>query len=112
MKTIFDIMEKNKATRLRIMLALYEFSGGKMNKWADLKEIAETKGIHFDEFKAAYDYLKEAGLIAPFASGYRSVITYEGVRAVENTLHDRRSETDHFPAYDDMGITNGIKEDL
>lgn len=110
--TIIRLMDKLQATRLRLLQLLYDATGGNTRKWADLKELAKGIGITGDDLDKGHQYLLDEGLIQYYGSGYTSMITHQGIVAIEEAHATPSKRTRYFPPVDELDISNGTKEKL
>lgn len=103
------LMEQKQKTRYQLLLMIYKASDADTQRWFDLRQLAEGYDIKGAEFRTAHQYLMDEGLIKPYGAGFTSMITHEGIKAIEESLKYPSKASLYFPPADEMDIPNGVK---
>jgi hypothetical protein len=89
-------VQEKQATRLRVLLALYEVTDGNRHARVNYRAIANDLGLEHDVASSAVQYLVDEGLAKWAAMGGMIAIFHLGVREAEAVLGGRT--THHFGA--------------
>lgn len=106
------MIEDKQAIRLRVLALLYKFVDADTRKWVDLRDLCSRNGISGDEFTKAHQFLEDAALIRPYGAGYTSMITHQGIVAIEAAYKSPERSSQYFPAINDIEVSNGTVEKL
>lgn len=99
-----EVIRRRKFNRFVILNELYNLVSGDTSKWVDISSAASAKGIVNDQFKEAFHYLRDEGLIKLYGAGYSCYISHTGVKAVEFTHCNPNKESEYFDSLSDMGL--------
>ena len=91
-------IEQRRANRLKLLLRLYELTGGLRHKSLPLKSVAQELGLDDKATEDADQYLKDQGLIEYQAFGPQVALTHAGITEVEERLGNPEASTARFPA--------------
>ena len=90
--------------RYLLLSDLYEVVEGLTNRRIDMQELANERGLINGQFREAYSFLHDKGLINALGKPYQSTITRLGIDAIEDAQRHPEKETAHFPALKEMGV--------
>jgi hypothetical protein len=96
-------LQKKRADRFRVLYALYQYTGGNLLRWVDLRGLCPQQ----KQIAVVYHYLLNEGLIQAYGSGFTAYITHKGVVMVENALESPAEETVYFPACNRIDLVAG-----
>lgn len=96
--------EGKKALRLKLLLKLFELTGGARHKSLDLKSVGQQLGLDEEPTLDAGRYLKDQGLIDYLGMGPQVGITHYGIMEAEERLQNPSSPSARFPAINIINV--------
>lgn len=103
-----ELIRQHKTNRFTLLLQLYVATNGFYDVVKDLRIIGEHNGISGNNFRSAFKYMTEEGLVE-LKTGekggddeYYVSLSHKGIKALEEVFLDVNEDTYYFPAYREM----------